>query len=110
MCFTGHRMPALLDHGFLLLVAALTVAAFACRAGGFWVMRYVTVTPRIQAALKAAPIAAMVGVVVPTAVRGGIPELAGLVAVAVSMRLKRNDLLATFIGVIVVALLRWALT
>ncbi|HTT13107.1 MAG TPA: AzlC family ABC transporter permease [Burkholderiaceae bacterium] len=33
----------------LPLFLAVTLAAFACRAGGFWLMRFVVVTPRVQA-------------------------------------------------------------
>jgi uncharacterized membrane protein len=69
-------------------------------------MRYVTMTPRIQAAIRAAPVAAMIGVVAPAAARGGVAEAAALVAIAVTMMLKPNDLVATFVGVIVVAVLR----
>jgi len=35
-----------------------TAAAVAgARAGGFWLMRFVNVTPRVQSALRAAPLA-----------------------------------------------------
>lgn len=92
----------------LLVFGALALAAYGCRAGGFLIMRYVPVTPRIEAALRAAPLAVMIGVVAPAAVRGGIPELAGLVATGIAMRLRGNDVVAAFAGVIVVALLRYA--
>jgi uncharacterized membrane protein len=95
------------DYLFLLL--ALALASYACRVSGFWIMRYVSVTPRLEAALRAAPLAVMVGVVAPAAVRGGVPEAAGLVGVAVAMLWRRNDLLATLVGVFVVASLRYLL-
>jgi len=41
----------------LPLLLALALASFACRAGGFWLMRFVNVTPRVQSALRAAPLA-----------------------------------------------------
>ena len=94
------------DNSYLLLVVALAVASYACRAGGFWIMRYVAITPRMEAALRAAPLAVMIGVVAPAAVRGGVAELAGLAATVLVMLWRRNDLLAAFAGVIVVALLR----
>jgi uncharacterized membrane protein len=90
----------------LLPLFALALASFACRAGGFWLMRFVTVTPRLRATLAAAPLAVMLGLITPAALRGGPPEWAGLVAALVVMRIVRNDLVAMFSGVIAVALWR----
>lgn len=93
----------------LPLLLALALASFACRAGGFWLMRFVNVTPRVQAALKAAPLAVMIGIVAPVAAKGSLPELAGLVATGIVMRATGRDLLAALAGVVVVAAGRWAL-
>jgi len=90
----------------LPLLLAVTLASFACRAGGFCLMRFVNVTPRIQAALKAAPLAVMVGIIVPAAVRGGLAEWLGLAVAAIVMRLARRDLVAALSGVATVALSR----
>jgi uncharacterized membrane protein len=92
----------------LPLLLAVTLASFACRAGGFWLMRFVSVTPRVQAALKAAPPAVMVGIIVPAALRSGIPEWLGLVVTAVVMQLVRRDLVAALAGVATVAVCRLA--
>jgi uncharacterized membrane protein len=92
----------------LPLLIALALASFACRAGGFWLMRFVTITPRLRATLAAAPLAVMLGIVTPAALRGGLPEIVGLAATFLAMRLWRNDLLATFVGVGAVALCRLA--
>jgi uncharacterized membrane protein len=94
------------NQSFLWLVAALTVASYACRAGGFWLMRFVEITPRVEAALRAAPLAVMVGVVVPAALRGGIAELVGLAVVGLAMWWRRNDLIAMLAGVAAVAIAR----
>lgn len=93
----------------LPLLLALTLASFACRAGGFWLMRFVNVTPRVQAALKAAPLAVMIGIVAPVAAKGNLPEIAGLVVTAIVMRATGRDLLAAFAGVVTVAAGRWLL-
>jgi len=69
-------------------------------------MRFVPVTPRLQAALRATPLAVMVGIVAPAAARGNAAELAALVLVALIVRRTNNDLLAAIAGVAVVALLR----
>ena len=91
------------------MLVALTLASFACRVGGFWLMRFVTVTPRLRAALAAAPLAVMLGIVTPAALRGGVPEWIALVATFAAMRLFRSDLAAMFVGVAAVALARAAL-
>ncbi|QCI64348.1 AzlD family protein [Phreatobacter stygius] len=88
---------------FLPLLLAMALASFACRASGFWLMRFIPITPRLEAALKATPVAVMVGIVVPTAMRGQIPELIALGVVAVAMRLTGNDLIAALAGVATVA-------
>lgn len=93
-----------LDFPWLLL--ALALAAYACRAGGFWLMRFVALTPRLEAALRAAPIAVMVGVVAPAALRGGVAELAGLAVTALVMAWRGNDVVAMLAGVAAVALAR----
>jgi uncharacterized membrane protein len=93
----------------LPLLLALALASFTCRAGGFWLMRFVTVTPRLRAMLAAAPLAVMIGIVTPAALRGGIAEIAGLAATFAAMRLWRSDLLAMFVGVAAVAVCRAAI-
>jgi uncharacterized membrane protein len=95
MSFRLDLLPAML---------ALALASFVCRAGGFWMMRFVTVTPRLKAALAAAPLAVMIGIVAPAAVRGEWPEWLGLGVIAVVMRMTRSDLIAALAGVITVAL------
>ena len=69
-------------------------------------MRFVNVTPRVQTALRAAPLAVMVGIVVPAAVRGGTAEWLGLAAAALVMRFTRKDLVAALAGVTTVAICR----
>jgi uncharacterized membrane protein len=96
----------ILRADFLLWLAALALAAFACRAGGFWLMRFVAITPRLEAALRAAPLAVMVGIVAPAALRGGVAEIGGLLAAVGVMRWRGNDLIATLAGVLAVAGLR----
>jgi branched chain amino acid efflux pump len=97
-----------LDAAFIPLLLTMAAASFLCRASGFWLMRFVPVTPRVQAALNATPLAVMVGIVTPAAARGNIPELAGLGAVFIAVRLNGDDVLAAIVGVAVLAGLRAA--
>jgi uncharacterized membrane protein len=95
------------DADFMTAVAALAVASFFCRAGGFVVMRYVRITPRMESALKAVPLAVMIGIVLPAAAAGRPPELVALVAVGLAMKVWSNELVAALAGLSVVAAGRW---
>ena len=94
------------DPDTLLLVAVMTLAAAICRGGGFWLMRFVPVTPRVHGALNAIPIAVMMGIMAPALMRGGVPEGAAVVATAGVAKICGNDLLGILAGLATVALLR----
>jgi uncharacterized membrane protein len=92
---------------FLPLLFAVAAASFFCRVGGFWFMRLIRVTPRVEAALKSTPLAVMIGIVAPVAARGNVPELVALAAIVLAMRWISNDLVAGLAGVAIVAALRY---
>lgn len=94
------------DPDFLLALLAMGAASYFCRAGGFFLMRFVAITPRLEAALKVLPLGVMIGIVAPAAVHGGIPEILGLIAVVALMKLTGNDFLAAIAGIAIVALAR----
>ncbi|WP_143762941.1 AzlD family protein [Ramlibacter tataouinensis] len=94
------------EMGFYLALAAMAAASYACRVAGYLLMGWVPITPRLEAALKAMPLGVMVGIVTPAASSGRAPELLGLVAVAVVMRLSGKDVIAAVVGAAVVALAR----
>lgn len=91
---------------FLVLCIALAATSFACRAGGFWLMRFIPMTPAFEAALSQAPLAIMIGIVAPAALHAGGPQIAGLATVALAMLVQRNDLAAALAGVAAVAIVR----
>ncbi|MDI1237459.1 MAG: AzlD domain-containing protein [Polaromonas sp.] len=98
------------ESTFLLALVGMAVASFACRISGFLLMGYVRITPRVEAALKAIPLSVMVGIVTPAATSGKLPELLGLLAVGLAMKLVRNDLAAAVAGAVTVAVARWAMS
>ena len=73
------------EGGFWIALVALALASYACRVAGFLLMGLVTITPRIEAALRATPLGVMIGIVMPSAASGRLPELAGLLVVAAVM-------------------------
>ncbi len=91
---------------YFLMVLAMAGAAFFCRAIGFLAMRYVPITPRLEAALKATPVSVMAGIVAIAVVRGGPPEWLATAIVLVLVRVTGNEILAAFGGIIAIALMR----
>lgn len=92
--------------GVWLVIAAMAVVTYAMRAGGFLMMGYVPITPRVRAFLQALPGAVVVALVVPVAVDGGVAATAAVLAALAMMAWWRNDLVAVVSGVAAAALLR----
>jgi uncharacterized membrane protein len=97
-------MPARADVVAAILVVGLV--SYGCRAGGFFLMRYVRITPRVEIWLQSIPIAIVGAVLGPIAANGGPPEWAGLVAAIVVMRTTKNDFASILGAVAAVALTR----
>jgi uncharacterized membrane protein len=99
-----------LDLTFLAALCCIAFASYACRVGGFVMMRYVRITPRIDAALRSVPVAVMVGIVTPAASKGSPPEIIALAVVGIAMTLTRSDLIAAAAGAATVAICRLILS
>ena len=93
---------------FAVLILAMALASYGCRTAGFVAMRYVVITPRIEAALRATPLAVMVGLVTVAALRGGPAEWLACLATMAMAALTGRDIPSGFIGVAAIALARWA--
>jgi uncharacterized membrane protein len=90
----------------LTIIVVMTLAAAFCRLSGYGLMRFVPLTPRINAGLRAIPLAVMIGIIGPPILRGGLPEVLGLTATILAARLGLNDLVALVAGMGTVAVLR----
>ncbi len=64
----------------LAAILAAGVVSYGCRAGGYFLMRYVSLTPPVQGWLQAIPISIVGAILGPIAATGGPPEWAGLAA------------------------------
>ena len=94
-------------HGSALLAILLMAATtYALRAGGYWLMGRVTLSPRLEAGLVYLPGAVLTALVVPATIEAGLPGVLALGAVAVVMRRWGNLFLALLAGVVVVWLVR----
>src|SRR4051812_38093793 len=88
-------------------IFAMGVVSYACRAGGFFLMRYVSLTPRVQAWLQAIPISIVGAILGPVAFNGGPPEWAGFAVAILLMWWTEQDFLGVFGAIAAVALVRW---
>jgi uncharacterized membrane protein len=94
------------ETGFWIALAALALASYACRVAGYLLMGVLTITPRLEAALRATPLGVMIGIVMPSAASGRLPELAGLLVVGAVMKITGRDLVAALCGAATVAACR----
>jgi uncharacterized membrane protein len=86
-----------IDWAAFLTICGMAGVTYLTRAGGFWLVGRVTLSPRVEAGLRALPGAVLVSLVAPTVLTTGVAE--ALAALA------KNLLAAMVVGVIVV----WAL-
>jgi uncharacterized membrane protein len=89
-------------------IAAMVLATYPMRVGGFWLMAHVPLTPRVRRILEALPGAVVVATVLPILAREGVPAAIGIAAALVSTLIRRNDFVALIAGVAAAALARYA--
>lgn len=94
------------EYTFLIALAGMAIASYACRLAGFVLMHWVPVTPRVEAGLRAIPLGVMVGIVMPSLAAGRVPELVGLAMVALVMKTLRHDVVAAIAGAAAVGVCR----
>jgi uncharacterized membrane protein len=92
----------------ILAIAAMGLATFAMRAGGFWIMGRVPITPRVRRMLEALPGSIVVAIVLPIVARTGLAGFLAIGAAGATMLLARKELLAVGAGMLVAAAARYA--
>lgn len=90
----------------LFAIALLGVVSLICRFGGYFLMRYVKVTPRVEAWLRAMPVALVGAIIGPAAAKGGPAEWLGLAVAAFLMRWIGNEFIGCAAGIATVAVAR----
>jgi uncharacterized membrane protein len=87
----------------LVLPALLVMAviAYAMRAGGFWLMGHVPLTPRVRRMLEALPGSIVAAIVLPIVARIGPVAALAVVAAALVMAWRRNEVVAVAAGILV---------
>lgn len=90
----------------LAAIIGMALVTYATRTAGFWAMRWMPQTPRVEAWLRQIPGAVLVSIIAPMAAASGWPERLALAVAAVTMLVTRQDLIAIIAGVATVAVLR----
>ena len=99
-------MTEMLRGDVLLAFAVMMIVTVASRAGGYWLMGYITITPRVRRMLEALPGSIIVAASLPVAVNGGPVVMFAIVAAMVVTIIRRNDFIAVITGMAVAALAR----
>lgn len=90
----------------LVAIAVMAIITYALRAGGYWLMGRIKLSPRIEAALNYLPGAVITALVVPAALEAGVAGVVGVGVVGIAMRWRGNLLLALVVGIGTVWVLR----
>ena len=83
----------------IVTIVGMALVTFATRVGGFWLMRYVTLSPRIEAALRHLAGAVLISIVAPLTLTNGLPSLGATLVTALVAARTQNLLLAILSGV-----------
>lgn len=89
-----------------IAIAGMALVTYACRAGGYWAMGFVRMTPRIEAGLAAMPSAIVAAILARTLAGAGPVEIAGVAAAFLVARFLGGDFLGMMAGIGAVAVLR----
>ncbi len=99
-------MSEMLRPDVMIAFAVMMAVTVASRAGGFWLMGYINITPRIRRMLEALPGSIIVAAALPVAINGGAVVMFAIAAAMVVTIIRRNDFIAVFTGMAVAALAR----
>ncbi len=91
----------------LVAILAMGVVAYACRAGGVFLMRFVALTPPVEAWMRAIPMSIVGAILGPIAFNGGPAEWAGFVVAIALMWTTGRDYIGVGGALAAVALVRW---
>ena len=89
-----------------IAIAGMAVVTYFCRAGGFWAMGLVKLTPRLQGWLAAMPSDLFAAILARTLAHSGPIEVAGVVAAFGVARFLGDDFAGMLAGIGAVAALR----
>lgn len=101
-------MSEIVRSDVMVAFVVMMVVTVASRLGGFWLMGYVNVTPRVRRMLDALPGSIIVAAALPMVATGDPVVILAIVAAIVVTVVRRNEFLAVITGMTVAALARAA--
>jgi uncharacterized membrane protein len=90
----------------LVALIAMMAVTVAVRLGGFWLMRYIPLTPRVRRMLDALPGSIVVAASLPVVVSGGGVVAIAIVAAVAATIVRRSEFVAVITAMAVAALVR----
>lgn len=96
------------DGMFVVTVICMAMVTYALRAGGYWAMGRLPITPRVRRGLEALPGAIIVSTILPIVLKGGLTVAFCLVVAAGAQILLRKEYVAIFCAAAAAAALRQA--
>ena len=87
-------------------IIGMAVATYITRVSGFWLMEYVTITPRIERFLRHMANGVLIAIITAAAMRGDLAMWIGLAAVLAVMLIFRRSMTAILVGMAIAAALR----
>ena len=94
------------DPEIWIAIAGMALVSYGCRAGGFWAMGFVRLTPRIEAGLTTMPSAPVAAILARPLASAGPVEIAGVAAAFLVARYIGGDFAGMIAGIAAVALVR----
>jgi len=94
------------SFGAMAAILAMSAVTIMLRLSGYFLMGFVTIGPRIEAAFRAIPGAVAAATFAPIVMRDGVSAFVALLLAAVVARLGRGDLFALVAGMSAAVLLR----
>ncbi|MCA9833004.1 MAG: AzlD domain-containing protein [Thermomicrobiales bacterium] len=82
-----------------LIIATMAAITYGFRAGGYWLMGRVKLSPRLESGLSYLPGAVITALVIPAALEVGTEGIIGVIVVGIAMRWRGNLLISLVLGV-----------
>ena len=93
----------------LATIIGMALVTYAARAGGLWLMGFVTPSPRVEAWLRHIPGAVLISIIAPAIFLTSLAQTLAALATLLAAIYTRNILVAMLVGIVAVWLLRLAL-
>ncbi len=97
------------ESSIVMTIIGMALVTYAARAGGLWLMGFVTPSPRIEALLRQIPGAVLISIIAPAVFLTSLAQTLAALATLLAAIYTKNILIAMIVGVVTVWLLRMAL-